>query len=152
MSYTQVNTQSTSTQQPQINTLDEDISTTIKRDLSQILQKVKAILFLQQTRDWDWWGPLLFCLLLSVRLSIKVDQGPAVFSATFFIIWFGSAVVTLNATLLGVKISFFQSVCVLGYCIFPLVVASFVTWVLPFFIKFIVVLVAFLWSTFGIDH
>ena len=39
--------------------------------------------------------------------------------------------VTLNAQLLGGKISFFQSVCVLGYCIFPLNVAS----VLCFFVS-----------------
>lgn len=37
----------------------------------------------------------------------------------------------------------------LGYCIFPLVAASFITWALPFFIKFIVVIVAYLWATYG---
>lgn len=56
-------------------------------------------------RDWDWWGPLLLCLALSIRLSFtaKDEQGPSVFSATFAIIWFGSAVVTLNSQLLGGK-------------------------------------------------
>jgi hypothetical protein len=32
--------------------------------------------------------------------------------------------VTLNAYLLGGNISFFQSLCVLGYCMFPLVLAA----------------------------
>jgi len=36
----------------------------------------------------------------------------------------GSLVVTLNAKLLGGRVSFFQSLCVLGYCIFPLVLAA----------------------------
>ncbi len=78
------------------------------------------------------------------------DQGPAVFSATYFIIWAGSAVVTINSQLLGGTLSFYQTVCILGYCIFPLVLVSLFTWMIPYFIKFILVLVAFLWSTYGI--
>ncbi|EGF83989.1 hypothetical protein BATDEDRAFT_84709 [Batrachochytrium dendrobatidis JAM81] len=139
------------------NTLDEPVSVTIMRDLNNIGKKVKQVLLPASQgdrnilRDWDWWGPLLLCLALSVRLSItaRSDQGPAVFSATFFIIWFGSAVVTVNSKLLGGKISFFQSVCVLGYCIFPLVAVSIITWVLPFFLKFILVIAAFAWATFA---
>lgn len=48
------------------------------------------------------------------------------FASVFVIVWCGAALVTVNAALLGGKISFFQSVCVLGYCICPLNVASFV--------------------------
>jgi protein YIPF6 len=62
--------------------------------------------------------------------------------------------VTLNAQLLGGGISFFQSVCVLGYCVFPLTVASAVCLIVsafhaPFFVKAIIVVVGFLWSTRG---
>jgi hypothetical protein len=85
-----------------------------------------------------------------LSLTALQDQGPAVFSATFFIIWFGAAVVTINSQLLGGKLSIYQSVCVLGYCVFPLVIASLFTWMLPFLIKFIVIAVAFLWSLHGI--
>jgi hypothetical protein len=134
------------------------------RDLNNIWEKIKHVLDPRPNnkqnvlKNWDWWGPLLLCLVLSVyvnlirRLSLTAlkDQGPAVFSATFFIIWFGSAVVTLNSQLLGGKLSFYQSVCVLGYCIFPLVLVSMFTWILPYFIKFIVVVVAFMWATYGI--
>ena len=35
--------------------------------------------------------------------------------------------ITVNSLLLGGSISFFQSVCVLGYCIFPLLVATLAT-------------------------
>ena len=50
-------------------------------------------------------------------MSFTAPDGQAslVFAAVFFIVWFGAGVVTLNAQLLGGNISFFQSVCVLGY-------------------------------------
>jgi len=47
-----------------------------------------------------------------------------VFAGVFVIVWLGSGVVTINAQLLGGNISFLQSVCVLGYCIAPLALAS----------------------------
>lgn len=62
------------------------------------------------------------------------------FSMIFVIVWLGSAVVTVNGVLIKGKvalracgillflyqISFFQSVCVLGYCVFPLVLSAIV--------------------------
>jgi hypothetical protein len=96
------------------------------RDVRNIWSKIKQVLDPRPNtkenllKDWDWWGPLLLCLALSVyffanyffsfsrRLSLVAlpAQGPAVFAATFFIIWFGSAVVTLNSQLLGGKMYF----------------------------------------------
>lgn len=54
-------------------------------------------------RDWDLWGPLIFCLLLSLLLSFTArgDQRDAVFSGVFAMIWLGEAVVTLQIKLLG---------------------------------------------------
>lgn len=54
-------------------------------------------------RDWDLWGPLIFCLLLSLLLSFtaRADQKDAVFSGVFAMIWLGEAVVTLQIKLLG---------------------------------------------------
>jgi len=54
-------------------------------------------------RDWDLWGPLIFCLLLSLLLSwqAKPDQRDIVFSGVFAIVWIGEAVVTLQIKLLG---------------------------------------------------
>lgn len=54
-------------------------------------------------RDWDLWGPLIFCLLLSLLLSFtaRADQKDAVFSGVFAMIWLGEAVVTLQIRLLG---------------------------------------------------
>lgn len=77
-------------------------------------------------RDWDLWGPLLFCLLLSLLLSFtaRADQKDAVFSGVFAMIWLGEAVVTLQIKLLGGNISVAQSVCIIGYTLFPLVLAA----------------------------
>ncbi|KAI9756661.1 MAG: hypothetical protein M4579_003750 [Chaenotheca gracillima] len=77
-------------------------------------------------RDWDLWGPLVFCLLLSLLLSMSAqkDQKSLVFSGVFAMVWIGEAVVTLQIKLLGGNISFFQSVCIIGYTLFPLVLAA----------------------------
>jgi hypothetical protein len=66
---------------------------------------------------------MLLATLLSV--STPADQAATVFCAVFGIVWIGAAVVTLNAQLLEGHLSFFQSVCVLGYCVFPLCISAF---------------------------
>jgi len=112
---------------------------------------------IESLRDWDLWGPLVVCLALAVLLSIKAPVGQAslVFAAVFCAVWLGSAVVTVNAQLLGGTISFFQSVCVLGYCVFPMTLAAVVVdlfKMLPLgafsaLVEVAVLFVAFLWST-----
>jgi len=112
---------------------------------------------IESLRDWDLWGPLVVCLALAVLLSIKAPVGQAslVFAAVFCAVWFGSAVVTINAQLLGGTISFFQSVCVLGYCVFPMTLAAVVVDLLKMLslgafatlAELGVLFVAFLWST-----
>jgi hypothetical protein len=54
-------------------------------------------------RDWDLWGPLVFCLLLSLLLSFNAaeKQKSLVFSGVFAMVWIGEAVVTLQIKLLG---------------------------------------------------
>lgn len=54
-------------------------------------------------RDWDLWGPLVFCLLLSLLLSFTADgkQKSLVFSGVFAMVWIGEAVVTMQIKLLG---------------------------------------------------
>ncbi|KAK4204091.1 hypothetical protein QBC40DRAFT_273359 [Triangularia verruculosa] len=77
-------------------------------------------------RDWDLWGPLVFCLLLSTLLSFKSReaQKEVVFSGVFAMVWIGMGVVTVQIRLLGGNISFAQSVCIIGYTLFPLVIAA----------------------------
>lgn len=111
---------------------------------------------IQELKDWDLWGPLLVCLCLAVLLSFKAPTNEAslVFASVFITVWCGSAIVTVNAQLLGGNISFFQSVCVLGYCIFPMTVAAFVidllklTWFWKWtWLDMILIAAAFLWAT-----
>merc|ERR1712190_247228 len=85
--------------------------------------------------------------ILSMQAESQ-DQAGLAFALVFIIVWVGSGVVTLNALLLRGKISFFQSVCVLGYCIFPLVIAAFVSLLLQIiWLKVLFVCVGFTWST-----
>eukprot|EP01111_Echinosteliopsis_oligospora_P009748 TRINITY_DN2913_c0_g1_i1.p1 TRINITY_DN2913_c0_g1~~TRINITY_DN2913_c0_g1_i1.p1 ORF type:complete len:217 (-),score=42.38 TRINITY_DN2913_c0_g1_i1:521-1117(-) len=117
-----------------MNTLDEPVHVTILRDFKMIGRKLYHVIIphggrrATALRDWDLWGPLLLCLTLAIVLSVEApdDDAALVFAIVFVIVWAGAAVVTLNAQLLGGTLSFFQSVCVLGYCLFPLVICAIV--------------------------
>jgi len=116
-----------------IDTLDEPIATTIGRDLLSIYSKLIQVLYppsqgREVLRDWDLWGPLVLCLTLGILLSFNAppDDSLGVFTGVVVIVSFGSLVVTVQTKLLGGRISFFQGLCVLGYCIAPLVVAAFI--------------------------
>jgi len=150
------------------NTIDESVWDTLSRDLLAIWDKMKQVLYPKFTwkkwpdaetvlnstqaseiRDWDLWGPLLAALLLSLLLSIgaKDEQGATVFSGVFAIVWIGEAVVTMQIRLLGGNISFFQSVCVIGYTLFPLVIAALLSAVnVPGIVRVPLYVVLFLWS------
>lgn len=112
---------------------------------------------IESLRDWDLWGPLIVCLGLAVLLSFNAPVGQAslVFATVFCAVWFGAAVVTINTQLLGGTISFFQSVCVLGYCVFPMTMAAVAVLLFKFLplgafsvlAEVAALMVAFLWST-----
>ncbi|KAF8460401.1 hypothetical protein BDZ91DRAFT_664471 [Kalaharituber pfeilii] len=103
----------------------------------------------QQIKDWDLWGPLLFCLVLSTLLSLPADpkQSADVFAGTFAMVWLGEAVVTLQIKLLGGHISFFQSVSVIGYTLFPMTIAALLSALgLPVIVRLPVYTVLWMWS------
>lgn len=155
--------------QLEVTTLDEPVSETLKRELRTIADKMYKVAIPSsdsktQLRDWDLWGPLILCLFLAILLSSastskgEDHQSAGVFASVFVIVWCGAAVVTVNAVLLGGTVSFFQSICVLGYCIFPLCTASVVCmaigWsacsnTLCLLIRLGSVLLALVWSTKG---
>lgn len=101
-------------------TLTEPVWETIKRDLLMIWIKLTYVMVprnmvkekAKQLRDWDLWGPLVLCLLLSLCLSMSAntDDSSLVFEIVFVIVWAGAAIVAVNGQLLGGNISFFQSV------------------------------------------
>jgi len=133
-------------------TLDEPVWTTIWRDVRKIGVKLYHVLIPRgksdkELREWDLWGPLVFCLILAILMA---DMAPQI----FVIVWIGAAIVTINALLLGGKISFFQSVCVLGYCVFPLVLSAVVIFITTSFwnnmwFRLAISLGGFIWSTFA---
>eukprot|EP01065_Artemidia_motanka_P037143 TRINITY_DN45411_c0_g1_i1.p1 TRINITY_DN45411_c0_g1~~TRINITY_DN45411_c0_g1_i1.p1 ORF type:complete len:211 (+),score=51.67 TRINITY_DN45411_c0_g1_i1:57-635(+) len=139
-------------------TLDEPVSATILRDLKAIGRKVVLVAVpcipqkdeqqrKNELRDWDLWGPLVLCLVLSGLLG-RSSQGTLAFSATFFVVWIGSGTVTLNAQFLGGRMSFFQTLCALGYCIFPMCVAGAVCSFFPTvtWLKVITAMVCWVWA------
>ncbi|XP_017315040.1 protein YIPF6 [Ictalurus punctatus] len=149
----------------EISTLDEPVKDTILRDLKAVGQKFMHVMYPKKSsallRDWDLWGPLLLCVALALMLQggaadSKDDGGPQ-FAEVFVIIWFGSIVITINSKLLGGTISFFQSLCVLGYCILPLTAAMLVcrlvllgsNGLVSFIVRLVVVTASFGWSTFA---
>eukprot|EP00435_Cladocopium_sp_Y103_P016917 s2480_g4.t1 len=138
-------------------TLDEPVSETIMRDLRSVAQKLMYVMMPvnvadrgRRLRDWDLWGPLLLCLALGLILSWQAadsTQASYAFADIFVTVWVGSGVVTLNAVLLRGKVSFFQTVCVLGYCIFPLVLSAFCSMLLHIdWLKLLFVLAGLGWS------
>lgn len=58
-------------------------------------------------KEWDLWGPLILCTFMATILqgtsssgTSDYDGGPQ-FAQVFVLVWFGSAIVTLNSKLLG---------------------------------------------------
>ncbi|KAH8298016.1 hypothetical protein KR018_004407 [Drosophila ironensis] len=151
---------------PDYNTLDEPIRETVLRDIRAVGVKFYHVLYPKEKssllRDWDLWGPLVLCTFMATILqgSSSVDNmsdnGPE-FAQVFVIVWIGAAIVTLNSKLLGGNISFFQSVCVLGYCLTPVAIALIVCRVillaqttrLLFFLRFVTTTIGFAWATYA---
>ncbi|KAF5359763.1 hypothetical protein D9756_003247 [Leucocoprinus leucothites] len=136
-------------------TLDEPVTTTIARDLLSIYTKLVQVLYPRKSsgrevlRDWDLWGPLLLCLCLGIMLSINApaDQSLGVFTSVIVICSIGALAVTIQAKLLGGRVSFFQGLCVLGYCIAPLDIAALIScFVRVIWVRTPVALLAWAWS------
>jgi len=133
-----------------LNTLNEPVSETIMRDVRSVRSKLEYVLMPKSRiesggilKKWDLWGPLILCLILSILLwaQSSSDQKKTVFGIVFVCFWVGSGIVTLNASLLGCQIPFFQSVCILGYCLFPLDIAAVICLFIPKVIAFIKLIV-----------
>ncbi|KAK9452593.1 hypothetical protein V1511DRAFT_507329 [Dipodascopsis uninucleata] len=144
-------------------TLDEPVLDTLMRDVRAVGRRVKQVLYPkvdanvdvesgQIIRDWDLWGPLVFCLFLSLILSVSAprEQTSLVFSGVFAFVWIAESLVTLNIKLLGGSISFFHAVCILGYALFPLVPgALFSVFVKSMLIRLPIDIVLVAWSLFA---
>lgn len=135
-------------------TLDEPITETLMRDVRRVGKNIMAVLAPGAGRDpktamreWDLWGPLLATLAIGVILSFGDAEA---FPVAFALIAAGSVALTANVVLLGGKIIFLQSLSLLGYCVFPLVIAASIclAWGNPFFHIAIVVPLG-VWSSYA---
>ena len=143
------------------NSLNESIMTSLMRDLNRIYAKLKIVALPvsseaknKELKQWDLWGPFIICLLLGTILCFTTKKNSGlVFSMIFIIMWIGAIIITMNSSLLGGKLTLMQCICLLGYCTFPLVLASFINRVIlksiPSFMKLLIVFVSFVWSTKG---
>lgn len=117
------------------NTLDEPVLQTLKRDALTIGRNLRAVLVpvgwdfsgggnAAALQNWDLWGPLIFMLALAITLSVGEKEPSEVFALVFTEVAVGSMVLTANVVLLGGSIVFFQSLCLMGYCLFPVCLAA----------------------------
>jgi len=112
----------------ELNTLDEPIMDTIKRDLNAVWNKTFYALMPMQNRtiilqDWDLWGPLFFATYIGVILQQMNSVNPEAsqFAQLILIVCLGIAVVTYShVVILRTNTSIFQYISVLGYCLAPM--------------------------------
>ncbi|XP_019178040.1 PREDICTED: protein YIPF6 homolog [Ipomoea nil] len=142
-----------------INTLTEPVWDTVKRDLSRIVSNLKLVVFPnpfredpgKALRDWDLWGPFFFIVFLGLTLSWSASvKKSEVFAVAFALLATGAVILTLNVLLLGGHIIFFQSLSLLGYCLFPLDVGAVICMLMDnVIIKIVVVGVTLAWSSWA---
>ncbi|TYI80957.1 hypothetical protein E1A91_D05G121900v1 [Gossypium mustelinum] len=144
---------------PPPNTLTEPVWDTVKRDLSRIVSNLKLVVFPnpyredpgKALRDWDLWGPFFFIVFLGLTLSWSASvKKSEVFAVAFALLAAGAVILTLNVLLLGGHIIFFQSLSLLGYCLFPLDIGALICLLKDnVIIKMIVVSVTLAWSSWA---
>ena len=136
-------------------TLDEPVLTSLKRDLFLIYNKLKHVITprlssqkIEELYNWDLWGPLIFCFILSISLSNENNES-STFVLIFSIFWIGGLIVTFNGQFLGANIGICQMICLLGYCSFPITLSGIIIGFLNVtknWIKCLLVFFTFLWS------
>ncbi|KAL6292642.1 hypothetical protein ACE6H2_000784 [Prunus campanulata] len=152
------------------NTLTEPVWDTVKRDLSRIVSNLKLVVFPnpyredpgKALRDWDLWGPFFFIVFLGLTLSWSASvKKSEVFAVAFAVLAAGAVILTLNVLLLNKKLKeklcfqgghiiFFQSLSLLGYCLFPLDIGALICMVKDnVILKVVVVSVTLAWSSWA---
>lgn len=114
----------------------------------------------KKLRNWDLWGPFFMCLIFGFFINSTIF--PHSDSSQFLIlagnVFGGAVIVTFNTRILGGKISYFQSVSILGYCIFPLFLIIFMLKLTALFgmtsmlVRIVGVIVGSIWGVICTDH
>ena len=104
--------------------------------------------------EWDFWGPLLFCLILGLVLSLQknIENSGVIFIMIFSIVWIGGFIISLNSQFLGIQFNSFQCICILGYCMLAIVLAAIINLILfkiPIIFKVAISILGAFYSTFS---
>ncbi|OXA52689.1 protein YIPF6 homolog [Folsomia candida] len=126
----------------ELNTLDEPIFDTIKRDLTAVGNKVyNAMLPMKNPNyllvEWDLWGALFFATYIGLILQQMNYYNPdaSQFPQIILIVCLGTAAVTYtHVVMLRTNTSIFQYISVLGYCLAPMAINVTITYLLDFLI------------------
>jgi len=152
-----------SSQEGELNTLDEPVLETIKRDLNAIGNKIwNALLPMKNPKfllvEWDLWGILFFATYIGVILQQINSQDPQAsqFTQVILSVCLGTAAVTYtHVVMLRTKTSIFQYISVLGYCLAPMAASVTITYITgflfgrAFWLRFILFLVSTGWSVYA---
>lgn len=93
---------------------------------------------------------LIFARPLDRCISPHLSTTQPTLQLVFALVSVGAIVLTLNVVLLGGSIGFFQSLCLLGYCIFPLVISAFICLAVSLMlVRWIVVPLSVVWSAWA---
>ncbi len=86
-------------------------------------------------------------------ISFSPNSNSGVFVALFIISFVGSFLVTMNGKLLNANLKYLQTICIMGYCMFPIVLAAAILYAFSKvgfsnrLVNLIIACVAFMWSS-----
>lgn len=141
--------------------LDEQVGTTLVNQFLGVVYKFWLVLFpinaeekVNYLRNWDLWGPFLqgIFFLLIIGSTIFMYLADKRFMVIVHSLLVGAGMVNFNVRSIGGRISYFQSLSILGYSMFPLLFATIILKTLTIFkikyMGFIIIteLAATLWS------
>ena len=140
----------------------EPLYKVIFRDFKSFITKILIIIFPFickkfeiRKMEWDLSGPFVLIFLLSLLMTINNDENEYFFVLVFLLIFSGSFFVTVNAKMLYCDCSFIQILNIFCFCMFPIFVADLCIFFFRLEDTFFIILfllLAYLWSLFGMSR
>ena len=131
--------------------MDETIKQSVVREVNDILLRLKAAVMPMKNdvsvllKDWDFLIPFINSVFLGLFSSFnRTSKASGVaFLLIFISVWVGSFVSNIIGNFVGLELSFTQMICVVGYCMLPLVGTAFVNMLLSFLPTILKLLIVF---------
>ncbi|SOV16104.1 conserved Plasmodium membrane protein, unknown function [Plasmodium gaboni] len=138
-------------------TMDEPVKDTVIRDAKSIYKKILYVCFHQYDdentiKKWDLWGSFIVYITLSICIFLdnEIVDKKNTFGYFFVFFFIGHILVSLNLSLLHINISFFQSLCIISYSLFPLILSSFLNlFISTHVIRLLFCLLSIVWSSYN---